>query len=45
MPTSYEDGDSVLRGERHGSVGIGLLKRYAFAIDYPGKRIVLLRAL
>ena len=45
VPTSYEDGDSVMRGERHGSVGIGLLKRYVFAIDYPGKRIVLLRAL
>jgi len=43
IPTSYEDGDSVLRGERHGSVGLGLLKRYVFAIDYPGKRIVLLR--
>jgi len=43
IPTSYEDGDSVLRGERNGSVGIGLLKRYVFAIDYPGKRIVLLR--
>ena len=45
VPTSYEDGDTVMRGARHGSVGIGLLKRYAFAIDYPGKRIVLLRAL
>lgn len=44
IPTSYEDGDSVMRGERHGSLGIGLLKRYVFAIDYPGKRIVLLRA-
>jgi hypothetical protein len=45
VATSYEDGDKVLRGERHGSLGIGLLKRYAFAVDYPGKRIVLLRAL
>jgi hypothetical protein len=43
IQTSYEDGDSVLRGERNGAVGIGLLKRYAFAIDYPGRRIVLLR--
>jgi hypothetical protein len=45
VPASYEDGDTVMRGERHGSLGIGLLKRYVFAIDYPGKRIVLLRAL
>jgi hypothetical protein len=45
VATSYEDGDAVLRGERHGSIGIGLLKRYVFAIDYPGRRIVLLRTL
>jgi predicted aspartyl protease len=44
VSTSYEDGDRVLRGERNGSLGMGLLKRYVFAIDYPGKRIVLLRA-
>ncbi len=43
LRTPYEDGDGVLRGERNGAVGIGLLKRYVFAIDYPGKRIALLR--
>jgi len=39
---TYAPPGKAIAGQKHGSVGIGLFRGHRFAIDYPGKRLVLL---
>lgn len=39
---TYAPPGKAISGQKHGSVGIGLFRERRFAIDYPGKRLVLL---
>ena len=39
---AYAPPGKAISGQKHGSVGIGLFRERRFAIDYPGKRLVIL---